>query len=181
MPSIPLSVKGESVSDNLLRVFPWHMNTCQAAFENLFASIAMKTYDPRQMGAIKLELGSHAKSSPLKTDCSSVGHLFPWLRGVSNGNNSWLYIQVTPKQKSTFVMFPRCDQELGPLCPRINSLKLTWHLITWDNVVSRVHLVGIHFFWRNRSFEGKYFDCLLSQTIREWQRSFLTQLCEWEH
>lgn len=65
-----LSMKGESVSDKLLRVFPWHTSTCQAAFEKLFASIAVKTYDPGQMGAIQLELGSHAKISPLKTDCS---------------------------------------------------------------------------------------------------------------
>lgn len=50
-------MNGESVSDKLLRVFPWHTNKCQAAFENLFASIAMKTYAPRQLGAIKLELG----------------------------------------------------------------------------------------------------------------------------
>lgn len=89
MTSIPLYMKGESVSDKLLRVFPRHNSKCQAMFENLFASIAMKTYAPGQMGAIKLELGSYSKSSPLRKDCSWVGRLFPWLRDVSNGNDSW--------------------------------------------------------------------------------------------
>lgn len=69
-------------------------------------------------------------------------------------------------------MFPSCDQELGPLCPGINTV-LSLPGVLLPGVTWPAESISLEFTVSGETgrkfLEENSFDCLLSQTIRERQ------------